>query len=297
MGGHLADRLAGRKGAVMKAAIKRAVAWDKLGADQRRALKRVGRIVEDIALVAGGLAGARLDRLARIAGTKDFGGWGSTGLYDRWFRPRRWRKFNLLEIGVGGYDDEDGGRSLRLWRAFFPRATIVAIDLYDKTRLSRGRIQVYQCSQIDAEKLSSLASRYGGFDIVIDDGSHINAHQIATFAMLWPHLKFGGIYVIEDTQTSYWESFGGGMPGTPAHAASLVSHIKGLVDGLSHAEFLDPAYVPSALDREIVSIQFAHNLIFIEKGDNAKPSNIIGRFDPARLATAAGTDAAGKIVG
>jgi len=258
-------------------------------------MRRYARMSEDAALIAGSLAGLDLRRLAKIAGTKDFGGYGATALYERTFRPRRWQKLNLLEIGVGGYDDQSGGKSLRLWNAFFPRAQIAAIDIYDKTALSGGRVQVYQCSQIDKPGLDRIARIYGGFDIIIDDGSHLNEHQIRSFELLFPHLKPGGLYVVEDTQTSYWEGFGGGPVGSPAHTRSCVSWFRSLVDGLNHAEYPDPNYRPTRYDREIVSLTFAHNLIVIEKGDNAKPSNIIGRWDRSILGDTSKIDAAGKI--
>ncbi len=279
----------------MKDRLKRALAWDNLPVSRQETLRRLARGAEDAALYLGSLAGLPLPRLARIAGTKDFGGYGPTVLYDRFFRPLRWRRINLLEIGVGGYDDQSGGKSLRLWRAFFPRAQIAAIDIYDKTGLSAGRVQVYQCSQIDKAGLDRIARIYGGFDIIIDDGSHINEHQIRSFELLFPHLRSGGLYVVEDTQTSYWEGFGGGPVGSPAHARSCVTWFKGLVDGLNHAEFPDAGYRATRYDREIVAATFAHNLIVVEKGDNAKPSNIIGRWDHATLRDTGQIDAAGKI--
>ncbi len=279
----------------MKAVLKRALDWDNLSPSSRDTMRHIRFRAEDAAMALCSLTGASLTLMARIARTKDFGGWGSTRFYDRAFRPMRWKKLNVLEIGVGGYDDHSGGQSLRLWRAYFPRAAIAAIDLYDKTHLSRGRIKVHQCSQIDRARLEKLAASYNGFDVIIDDGSHINAHQIESFEILWPHLKSGGIYVVEDTQTSYWDGFGGGAVGTPAHARSCVSYFRGLVDGLNHAEFADPSYQATTYDREIVSIQFVHNLILIEKGDNAKPSNIIGRWDSSVVKAADKVDHAGKI--
>ena len=281
----------------MKTQVKQAIGWDGMSADRRNLVRHAGRIAEDIALAAGSLAGLRLDRLARIVGTKDFGGWGSTRVYDRLFRPRRWRHLSMLEIGVGGYDDSSGGKSLRLWRAFFPRARIAALDLYDKTWLSRGRVEVFQGSQADRAVLDRIGRHFQGFDIVIDDGSHINEHQIRSFEILFPHLRAGGLYVVEDTQTSYWEGFGGGPVGSEAHGRSCVTYFKGLIDGLNHAEFPDAGHVPSLYEREIVSIQFVHNLIIVEKGDNAKPSNIIGRWDPETLRARNRIDHAGKITG
>ena len=49
----------------------------------------------------------------------------------------------------------------------------------------------------------------GAPDIIIDDGSHLNEHVIESFRLLFPSLAPGGLYVVEDTQTSYLESKGG----------------------------------------------------------------------------------------
>ncbi len=279
----------------MKALVKRVIDWDHLSPARKDLARRAGIVVEDVALAVGSLIGLSLTRLSGIVNTKDFGTRGSIALYDRVLRPKRWRALSILEIGVGGYDDHSGGRSLRLWRAFFPRAQIAALDLYDKTALSRGRIQVFQGSQADRAVLERIAKNRRGFDLIIDDGSHINEHQIRSFAVLFPHLRPGGLYIIEDTQTSYWEGFGGGAIGSEGHAKSCVSFFKGLVDGLNHAEFPVLDYMPTRYDLGIVSIQFAHNLIIIEKGDNSGASTIAKRWDLDAMRAKSAIDHAGKI--
>ena len=52
------------------------------------------------------------------------------------------------------------------------------------------------------KRRSRLAGRE--FDIVIDDASHVNTHQIAAFGHFWPLVRPGGWYVIEDVHASYW---------------------------------------------------------------------------------------------
>ena len=113
------------------------------------------------------------------------------------------------------------------------------------------------------------------FHIIIDDGSHINEHVIETFNLLFPKLKDGGVYVIEDTQTSYWEEYGG--DGTDLNnPKTMMNYFKGLTDCLNHQEFITPAHQPDYFDKKIVSMHFYHNLIFIYKGDNNEQS--FGRY-------------------
>lgn len=139
--------------------------------------------------------------------------WGShwyTQHYQHYFRQLRLTKLTLLEIGVGGYDRPgEGGESLRMWKAYFRKGLIVGVDIHDKTELTEKRIDIRQCNQTDANLLNLLCDEYGGFDIIIDDGSHLNKDVIQTFLILFEHLRSGGIYAVEDTQTSYWPTWGG----------------------------------------------------------------------------------------
>jgi len=211
-----------------------------------------------------------LTRLAILYGTDKWGTHWYTPHYDRYLRPMKSRRLNVLEIGVGGYESpEVGGRSLRMWKAYFRKSQIVGIDLYDKTHLSEHRIDVRQCDQTDKESLTRLCEEYGGFDIIIDDGSHINEHVVQSFEVLFPLLREGGIYVAEDIQTSYWPSYGGGINGPK----TSMKYFKDLVDGLNHMEYPIPTYRPSYYDENIVEISFFHNLVFIRKGKNDETTN------------------------
>jgi len=195
--------------------------------------------------------------------------------YERYFQPQRVRPLNLLEIGVGGYEDPRfGGHSLRMWKAYFPRARIYGIDCYDKRALEEPRIRIFQGRQEDPLFLQRVAKEIGRLDIVIDDGSHANAHVITTFEALFPLLADGGIYVVEDTEASYWPGFGGSSEDLTTPKTTM-GYFKRLVDGLNHAEFLKPGYQPSSFDQHITAMHFSHNLLFIFKGDNSEGSNIL----------------------
>jgi hypothetical protein len=140
--------------------------------------------------------------------------------YRRFLGPLRSHAITLLEIGILK------GGSLRLWRRFLPKARIVGIDL-ELPDLKLPGVEMHEGDQSDDEFLASLISRYGGFDVVIDDGSHVGRHVRTSFRLLFPALRPGGWYVIEDLETSYWESHEGGAPGSPGTAVDLV---KSLVD-------------------------------------------------------------------
>jgi hypothetical protein len=229
------------------------------------------RLLRRYAAVAGPL-GADLDLLAALHGTDKFGEHEYTLVYRALMGPMRRKPVRLLEIGVGGYEGALGGESLRMWESYFRRGRIFGIDLYDKTALSGGRVQVFQCSQVDAPKLAALAAEHGPFDFIIDDGSHENAHQVETFRILWPHLKDRGAYVVEDVQTSYWPSYGGGPLGSRGYERSCMRWFKDLADSVNLPEFLQPP--PPGLDASVAGIAFHHNLIVVRKDLAERYSNM-----------------------
>ena len=217
---------------------------------------------------------ATLAEIARKHGTDKEGVHSYTAAYARHLEPFRDAPIRLLEIGVGGYADPmAGGESLRMWKEYFPQAQITGLDLHDKSALAEDRIAIVQGDQSDPELLLKLAARYGPFDVIIDDGSHISSHVIASFRELFRHLNDSGIYAIEDLQTSYWERYGGSSelerPGT------AMSFLLGLVDGLNHAEFDLIGYEPTEFDEGITAITFYHNLAFVSKGSNREGSNFL----------------------
>lgn len=231
-----------------------------------------------LALAAQAVAAACASRprdlgdLAIRFGTDKWGAWHwYTRHYDQHFAPLRHDALKLLEIGIGGYaDPAAGGGSLRMWKNYFPRALVYGMDIYDKTGIEESRIQTVVGSQADPEFLSRFAEENGPFDIVIDDGSHLNEHVLISFEALFPHVRPGGWYVIEDTQTAYWPQYGG-TAGTQAGAGTSIGLVKSLLDGLQYQEASRPrGHQLSYADRHVVGVHSYHNITFIEKGLNAE---------------------------
>ena len=127
-------------------------------------------------------------------------------IYDRYFSAFRGRDIRVLEIGVFH------GGSLQMWKQYFgEQALIVGMDINPRVEaLGEAGIEIVVGDQSDPEFLRSVVDRFGPFDIVIDDGSHVPAHQIASIEHLWPTLPENALYVVEDLHTNYWEHFGGG---------------------------------------------------------------------------------------
>jgi hypothetical protein len=125
-------------------------------------------------------------------------------LYGVFFRPLRKRAERVLEIGVLD------GESVRLWEAYFPRATIFGIDIEDTSQYETERIRTFVADQANREQLSQFIDEHGSaFDIVIDDGGHTMEQQQVSFGFFFPHLRSKGIYIIEDIHTSFPELHSG----------------------------------------------------------------------------------------
>ena len=225
--------------------------------------------------------GGDLPALATYFGTDKWGSHWYAQHYQTYFASLRRKRLRLLEIGIGGYGAPDqGGESLRMWKAYFPKAQIYGLDLVDKRVHDERRVTTVIGSQDDEALLRRLSESAGPFDIVIDDGSHVSAHIIKTFQVLFPLLSENGIYVVEDTQTAYWADFGGSRRGELTAPTSM-NFLKSLADGLNYGEFVrkadEPLYVPSYFDEHIVAMHFYHNLVFIQKGLNNEKSNVLDK--------------------
>lgn len=156
-----------------------------------------------------------MDRLSQIAQKHDtdkgLNYHEYTPVYDKYFSQYVGKGITFLEIGIGGYEFNDrGGGSLNMWAEYFENAKIIGVDLYDKSQIKKdSRVQIHKFSQDNGMAFFNLFQQ-GIPDIVIDDASHRNDLTIQTFKIVFPYLKEGAIYVVEDTHTSYWkEHFNG----------------------------------------------------------------------------------------
>jgi len=138
------------------------------------------------------------------------------------------RPVRMLELGV------DHGGSLQMWRRYFgPAAGIWGIDINPAcTSIADPDLEIRIGSQADPSFLRGVVDEMGGVDIVLDDGSHLAAHQRASFETLFPLLPASGLYVVEDTHTAYWRDYGGGRRrGFLGLTADLIDDVHGWYHG------------------------------------------------------------------
>lgn len=137
---------------------------------------------------------------------------GYTHFYEPLFKNLRMKSISLLEIGIGtlipgapssmvGYHLEGyaPGGSLRAWRDYFPTADVTGVDIQPDTQFSEERITTHLASSMNRQEVDA-ALKEKNFDIIIDDGSHYDEHQVQTLKNLWHRLNPGGFYIIEDIQ-------------------------------------------------------------------------------------------------
>lgn len=226
---------------------------------------------------------------------------GYLNAYDLVLEPWVNKEITLLEIGV-----RTGG-SLKLWRDYFPRGTIVGIDRsLPRNFLPGERIFIFQGDQCNTRFLSQVASKTapGGFDIIIDDASHIGElTKIAFWHLFELHLKPGGLYAIEDWGTGYRADFPDGKQfrttppvlqrvrntlqrasgGTikvpfPCHAYGMVGFVKELIDEQGAASITMQSPAGKRRGSRFQSVLVTDGIVFVTKvpplGINASPNPV-----------------------
>jgi hypothetical protein len=193
----------------------------------------------------------------------DKGSWAHSYMdhYESVLGAYRDKPIKLLEIGVGD------GKSIRVWLDYFTHkhAQIVGVDNWegcikthedpryvfikgDQTDVSFWRQAIVYC-----------------FDVIIDDGAHMSNGTIPSFEYLWPFVKPGGYYIIEDLRTSYMAGYQ--VPGWP----SQMFFIKQLLDDINaQTNYMpgpDKLYYPQGTDggRGIEWMRFSEELCILKK--------------------------------
>ena len=145
---------------------------------------------------------SQLERLFTTYGT-DKGIWGYTPAYETHLAPMRNTVTRVLEIGICGFRDIPNnvvGASLFAWRDYFPLAEVYGLDNDGRFIFNdQDRIHTALCDAYDSVKLAAQMHRWDTtFDFICDDAVHDPVPQINLALMLWPRLKPGGVYAIEE---------------------------------------------------------------------------------------------------
>ena len=224
--------------------------------------------------------------------------------YTDWLEPYRTKTdMKMLEIGV------DFGLSMELWKNYFPNAEkLIGLAYYDhpvieyvdrdtnelvrkveemdlkevQRQHADSRAQVIPGDQNRVETMESVCHR-GPYDVIIDDGSHLPSHVVFSLFSLWNHcVKDGGVYIIEDLETSYWNDgnqvYGYRLNGTgfgalPQH--SVPSKLKQFVDVLIKDKTDFPNGFLSVMpgDGSLCKVEFGKNIAALHKCNTYQQKN------------------------
>jgi hypothetical protein len=191
-------------------------------------------------------------------------------IYDRHFSQFKERPIFFLEIGVC-----DGG-SLDMWRRYFgDQAVIVGIDIDEQCAKRVDAPNVVRIgSQDDLKFLQGIISEFGNPDVVLDDGSHLGAHQRASFDALFDVVKNDGLYVIEDLHTSYWTGWEGGF----RRRNTGIEFVKQMIDDVHGWYHKRPKGVVSG--DMVGGVHLYDSIVVIEKTKRQRPGRLHGGTRP-----------------
>lgn len=152
------------------------------------------------------------------------------------------------EIGLAGHVCEVGtwkGDSLDAWQALFPQGLVVGIDRDPSACWPEGTIKVVsdQGSPDLPARLRQISP--DDFHLVIDDASHAGALSTQTFNLLWPLVRPGGWYVVEDWMI--------GFDSWPNYDDSMLRLAESFLRNLEFP------------DGEVASIEYRYGLITLRK--------------------------------
>lgn len=154
-------------------------------------------------------------------------------MYEKYLEPLRDQPLKMLEIGLGCDMSYGPGASYHTWLEYLPNVDLYYIE-YDAACATKWAntttgATIFTGDQADVPFLEKFKAETGGkFDVIVDDGGHTMKQQKTSLDTLFESVKPGGLYFVEDLQTSYWPDYGGGMN----VKTTFVEQVKKSLDGL-----------------------------------------------------------------
>jgi cephalosporin hydroxylase len=186
-------------------------------------------------------------------------------IYDRHFAPYRGKEITVVEFGVSH------GGSLQMWKKYFGRkARIVGVDINPAcAAFTEPRIEVVIGDQEDRKFLRALRKKVGPIDVVIEDGGHTMPQQINTFEVLWPAMRDGGVFLLEDLHTSYWPHYDGGR----GREGTFIEYAKNLIDQMNAWHSREDDFEVDKYTRSITGMHVYDSIIVFDKGEVHRPKH------------------------
>ena len=175
-------------------------------------------------------------------------------VYDELFKKFVNRKITIVEIGTLN------GGSLFMWREYFGnKAKIIGIDLNPKTKqLEKYGFKIFNGDQSNKNFWKKFFRTVGKVDIIIDDGGHTNIQQSLTTVYTVPHIKNGGMLLVEDTHSNYQKEF------QNPSKYSFINFSKKIIDDVNYTFPLNIKKKPNfnySLNDQIYSTHFYESIV------------------------------------
>jgi len=187
-------------------------------------------------------------------------------IYDRHFKKFQGKNPVILEIGV--YK----GGSLDMWNHYFDgQCTIYGVDIDPSCKdipniLQSDNIKICIGSQDDKVFWEAFKGETPKFDIILDDGGHHMHQQIISWQSLYDHMTDDGVYMCEDTHTSYWAEYSGGLK----RPNTFVEFSKDWVDELNAYHQRDPSKDLS-FRQKTHSLHYYDSIVVLERRKDTEP--------------------------
>lgn len=116
--------------------------------------------------------------------------------YESLFPDRSAARY-VMEVGIAD------GSSMLAWREIFQGAHIVGMDIEPCSCRRGPRLEFWVGNQRDRGDCIRAATNNGAepgrrFDLIVEDAYHSADNTILTLLYLWPFVKRGGLYVVEE---------------------------------------------------------------------------------------------------
>lgn len=184
-------------------------------------------------------------------------------VYEKYFSKFVNQKPVMVEVGV------QFGGSMQLWKEYFgPGAEIYGIDhAKEILDLDINGVKLFVGDQQNNEFWKNFLSTIPQINCFVDDGGHKMKQQIVTLMNVWPKMADGGVYICEDTHTSYWDHYEGGFQ----HPSSMIEFSKQLIDLIHKEHFLQisPPEQMTDIFKDLEAIHFYNSQIVLIKGNKS----------------------------
>lgn len=188
---------------------------------------------------------------------------------------------SLVEVGV-----QKGG-SLEMWGKWLAERchtySVEGIDIDPecaKHVYENERIKVTIGDQSSRGFWDEWLASKDRVDVFVDDGGHYMDQQILTFEKVFPKLSVGGVYICEDTHTSYMSGNGGGL----GRKGTFIEYAKGFVDVLHYnwkEEMTSDLEHKKHIAQGLSSVHFYDSVVVFEKFGKKDMKRVFPKQFPA----------------